>query len=142
MKTSESRYSQCFYFTANSLARKIEKLAQKIWKKVDLSPSHAYLLLTVLDEPGIQPGLLSDHLQLTPSTVTRLIEKLEEKKLVVRTSEGKITNLYPTPKAKELKPILINCVVEFNKAYMDLLGAEESAKVVKSMLKMADKLED
>ncbi|MGZ8559485.1 MAG: MarR family winged helix-turn-helix transcriptional regulator [Chitinophagaceae bacterium] len=84
MKTSDSKYCQCLYFTANALARKIEKLAKESWSKVELSPSHAYLLMLSIEQPGIQPTALAEHLQLQPSTITRLIDKLEEKKLVVR----------------------------------------------------------
>jgi len=140
MKTTDSKYSQCLYFTANSLARKIEKLAQESWSKVDLSPSHAYLLMMVIEEPGVQPGFIAEHLQLQPSTVTRLIEKLEEKKLLIRTTEGKLTNVYPTPKGKELSPALKECRNEFYSNYAAVLGKEESARLVQNMGKMADKL--
>lgn len=140
MKTSDSKYCKCLYFTANSLARKIDKLAQESWSKVDLSPSHAYLLMMVLEEPGIQPGLLADHLQLQPSTVTRLVEKLEEKKLLVRTTEGKVTNVYPSPKGKDLLPKLKECLHEFYTRYAAILGKDESAKLVQQMGKVADKL--
>jgi MarR family transcriptional regulator, organic hydroperoxide resistance regulator len=140
VKTSDSKYCKCLYFTANSLARKIDKLAQESWSKVDLSPSHAYLLMMVLEEPGIQPGLLADHLQLQPSTVTRLIEKLEEKKLLVRTTEGKTTNVYPSPKGKDLLPKLKECLHEFYSRYSAILGKDESAKLVQTMGKVADKL--
>ena len=141
MKTSESRYCKCLYFSANALARKVEKLAVESWKPVDLSPSHAYVLLMVIEEPGVQPGNISDQLQLTPSTITRLIEKLEEKKLVIRTSEGKITNVYPTPKAKQLYPELINCANHFGETYTHIFGKEESCTMVQNISKMADKLE-
>ena len=140
MKTSDSKYHQCLYFTSNALARKIEKLAQESWRKVDLSPSHAYLLMLAIEEPGIQPTALAEHLQLQPSTITRLIEKLEEKKLLVRTTEGKITNVYPTPKGKDLAPKLRECVNEFYNSYSAILGKEESAKLVQSIGKFADKL--
>ena len=80
MKTTESKYCKCLYFTANALARKIEKLALESWSKIGLSPSHAYLLLLVLEEPGIQPTGIAEQLQLQPSTITRLLEKMEEKK--------------------------------------------------------------
>ena len=140
MKTSDSKYNQCLYFTANALARKIEKLALESWSKVDLSPSHAYLLMLVIEEPGIQPTALAEHLQLQPSTITRLIEKLEEKKLLVRTTEGKMTNVYPTPKGKDLSPKLRECVNEFYNSYSTILGKEESAKLVQSIGKFADKL--
>ena len=142
MKTSMSKYAQCLYFTSAALARKVEKLASESWKKVNLSPSHAYLLIAVLEEPGMQPSGLADQLQLQPSTITRLIEKLEEKKLVVRTTEGKITNVYPTPKAKELQPKLMECLQEFFLKSSKVLGKEESTKMAQTMARMADKLED
>jgi DNA-binding MarR family transcriptional regulator len=128
------------YFSSQAMARKIEKLASEIWKQVDLSPSHAYLLMMVLDEPGIQPSALVEELLLTPSTITRLMEKLEEKKLLVRTTEGKLTNVYPTPRAKELQPRLKECLDEFYKTYSNVLGKEESSQMVQRMNKITDKL--
>ncbi len=140
MKTTDSKYYQCLYFTSNALARKIEKLAQESWSKVDLSPSHGYLLMLAIEEPGIQPTSIAEHLQLQPSTITRLIEKLEEKKLLVRTTEGKITNVYPTPKGKEMMPKLKECVNDFYSNYSTILGKDESARLVQSIGKFADKL--
>lgn len=142
MNTSDSRFSQCLYFSSNAFARKIEKLAQESWKPVGLSPSHGYLLMAVVDEPGIQPGLLANHLQLQPSTITRLIEKLEEKKLVVRTTEGKITNVYPTPKAKDMYGKMQACIYNFYSAHSALLGKEDAKKMVQQLIKLADKLND
>ena len=128
------------YFVSNALARKIEKIALQSWEKVNLSPSHAYLLMLAIQEPGIQPMALSEELQLQPSTITRLIEKLEQKKLLVRTFEGKLTNVYPTPKAKELLPKMKQCVADFYESYSEILGKEESIKLIQSMNKIADKL--
>ncbi len=141
MKTSESKYCNCLYFTANALARKIEKLATESWKKLDLSPSHAYLLLLVLEEPGMQAGQIAEQLQLTPSTITRLIEKLEERKLVIRAAEGKLTNVYPSQKGKDMKPQLKHCVDEFYEKCVKILGKEESKTFIRHMNVMADKLE-
>ena len=141
MKMKDSKYSQCLYFTSAALARKVERLATASWKKVDLAPSHAYLLMALLDEPGIQPSALSNELHLQPSTITRLIEKLEDKKLVVRTTEGKITNVYPTPKAKAMWPELKACMTQFCQQYSKILGDEESKRLVRDMGKLADKLE-
>jgi DNA-binding MarR family transcriptional regulator len=141
MKSSNSRFNKCLYFSTNALARKVEKLAVESWKKIDLAPSHAYLLLMVLENPGMQPGNIAEEMQLTPSTITRLIEKLEEKKLVIRTTEGKLTNVYPTPKGKELLPKMKVCMGDFTKTYMDILGADESLRMVQHINKLTDKLE-
>lgn len=140
MKVSESVFSQCLYFSTNALARKTEKLAQESWGKVDLTPSHAYLLLLVLDRPGIQPGVISSELQLKPSTITRLIAKLEEKNLLYRTTEGKIANVFPTAKGKSLLPELKACQEEFCTRYLGMLGKSESDQFVSNILKVADKI--
>ena len=140
MKTSESKFCSCLYFTTNALARKVEKLAVESWKKIGLAPSHAYLLKLVIDEPGMQAGVLAEQLQLTPSTITRLIEKLEEKKLVTRVTEGKTTNVFPTQKAKEMKSQIKQCIEEFHEKYVKILGKEESKQFIQNMNTMADKL--
>jgi DNA-binding MarR family transcriptional regulator len=140
MKAANSKFCQCLYFSSNALARKVEKLANESWKKVGLSPSHAYLLMLSIEEPGIQPSELVKQLLLTPSTITRLIEKLEEKKLVVRTTEGKLTNVYPTPKAKAMLPELKDCLDDFYNKYVSFLGKDESARMTQSINKLVDKL--
>jgi MarR family transcriptional regulator, organic hydroperoxide resistance regulator len=139
-KLSDAYYNKCIYFVSNALARKIEKMAQESWDKVNLSPSHGYLLMLVLENPGIQPMVLSEELHLSPSTITRLIEKLEQKKLAARIYEGKITNVYPTPKAKELLPKLKECVNDFYASYSSVLGKDESTKLIQTMNRIADKL--
>jgi MarR family transcriptional regulator, organic hydroperoxide resistance regulator len=140
MKACDSRYSQCLYFASSALSRKVEKLATECWAPVGLSPSHGYLLMIAIEEPGVQPSFLVEQLQLTPSTITRLIEKLEEKKLVVRTTEGKITSVFPTAKATEMKPLLKQCVAHFYALYSQALGVEPSAALAASMCSTADQL--
>lgn len=140
MKCSESKYAKCLYFTTNALARKVEKLAIESWKPLGLSPSHAYLLMMAIEEPGLPAGTIANHLQLTPSTVTRLIEKLEEKKLLVRVAEGKQSNVYPTTKAKDMLPQLKNCVQDFYKRYSEAIGKTESSNIVSTINAVADRL--
>lgn len=142
MKCSDSRYSGCLYFASNALARKMEKLANASWKKAGLPVSHAYLLMSVIENPGIQPIALCGQLQLSPSTITRLVEKLEEKRLVVRTTEGKITNIYPTPRAKEMLPLMKSCVKEFALNWARMLGQEEGFRLARNINRISDKLED
>jgi len=141
MKISDSRYCKCLYFSSNALARKMEKLALESWKPVNLSPSHAYLLMLVIDRPGAQPGALAEEMQLTPSTITRLLEKLEERKLVIRNSEGKMINVFPTAKAKEMLGKLKDCVHHFSEAYSSIIGKEEGMKMVQHINKITDQLQ-
>jgi len=140
MKSSESKYCRCLYFSANALARKTEKLARQSWDPVGLSPSHAYLLMLVNSEPGVQPGMLGEQLQLAPSTITRLIEKLEKQKLLIRTFEGRVANVYPTPRGKALQPELEKALHHFYESYSNILGKEMSSNLVKTMNEVTDRL--
>ena len=140
MKTSDSKYCKCLYFTTNALARKVEKLAIEAWKPVNLSPSHAYLLMMVIEQPGVQPGNIAKELQLTPSTISRLIEKLEERNLLLRVTEGKITNVYPSSEGKNMLPELKSCLANFYSKYSAILGKQKSGEMVKAMAELADQL--
>ena len=140
MNASDSRYSNCMYFASGALARKVEKLALETWKETNLAPSHAYLLMIVLDKPGVQPTTLVAELLLAPSTITRLIEKLEQKKLVRRTTEGKITNVFPTAKAKSMHTQLQACVDRFYENVSGILGKEETSRMVHQINRITDKI--
>ena len=142
MKASNSRYSSCVYFATGALARKVERLACEAWEPVGLSPSHGYLLLMVLDEPGIQPNKLVKELLLSPSTITRLADKLELKKLVQRTSEGKVIKIFPTAKARALEPEMKACMGCFAEKYCEILGSEDCSMLTAALNKVTDKLSD
>lgn len=140
MKHSDSRYCDCMYFTAGALARKVEKLAVECWKPVGLSPSHAYLLLLVIDHPGIQPMGICTQLQLTPSTITRLIEKLEEKGLVTRTTEGKNTSVFPTVSASAILPHMKLCQEAFHKKQALAMDNVACQELLERMNKLSEEL--
>lgn len=128
------------YFSSAAFARKIEKLATESWKPVNLAPAHAYLLLFVLDKPGVQPGEIAKELMLQPSTITRFVEKLEEKNLLTRTVIGKTTNVYATNIATELLPKLQACSAHFYSNYATILGIEASTTLVQTMNQVTDRL--
>ena len=91
----------CLYFTANSFARIMTTLAEDEFKKTGLSPNYAFLVMLVCETPGITQKEISEYLQLTPSTITRFVDKLETKGLVKRTIEGKAVLLEPTAAGRE-----------------------------------------
>jgi len=76
LKKSDKYLSKCLYFTSNALARKLTKLAEEAFVPLGISPSYAFLLLLVHENPGITPSALSVELNLDPSTITRLADKM------------------------------------------------------------------
>ncbi len=126
MTKKDSKYCNCLYHSANAFSRVMTKLAESSFKSTGLAPSYAFLLMTVNEQPGMQPKDISCQLQLTPSTVTRLIEKLEYQGYLERKSVGRATQVFPTKKAADLKPELKKGWQNLYKAYSKVLGIDNS----------------
>jgi DNA-binding MarR family transcriptional regulator len=142
MEKKESKYCDCLYFAANALSRTLTKMAEEEFAITGLAPSHAFLLMAVDEKPGIQPKELSMHLQLTPSTVTRLIEKLEYKGIVERKSSGRCTEVYPTHKCHELEEKVKLAWKNLHNRYVELLGEEKVRELTSNIYATFHKLRE
>ena len=76
-----SKFDQCLYFNLAALNRKITKIWEQEFGKLDLSPSHGYVLAAIAEMPEISHKTLSELMELDPSTMTRFLDKLESKGL-------------------------------------------------------------
>ncbi|MEM9894822.1 MAG: MarR family transcriptional regulator [Bacteroidota bacterium] len=117
------------------------KISDEEFAVIGLSSSYAFLLMTVNEKQGIQPGEISQQMQLTPSTVTRLIEKMEYKGLLKRQSVGRTTEVYSTEKGLKLQPELKQVWQRLFKRYSEVLGKETAAKLTADIYASSQKLE-
>ncbi len=132
----------CLYFQSNNLARNLSRMADEAFRSVGLSPSHAFLLMKVIDEPGIQPSRLSEILGLTPSTITRLIEKMEYQGYLERASEGRATLVSPTNKCIAKESELRIAWKNLQKQYTEILGERYTEVLTEMTTKAIDQLEE
>jgi MarR family transcriptional regulator, organic hydroperoxide resistance regulator len=137
----DSKYCGCLYYSANALARIITKMAEDEFAVTGLTPSYAFLLMSIASNPGIQPTDLSREMLLTPSTITRLIEKLEHKGLVTRNNLGKITEVCPTEKGIALEKEVKQSWIQLYKKYSDILGEEQGKKLTAEIYSATKRLE-
>ena len=94
--------SSNLFFLSSALSRKLSAEADKQFAEFGLSNSHALLILLIDEHPNIQPSQLAEKLVLKPSTITRLVNKLERRKLVEKRSEGRSSHIVCTSKGSEL----------------------------------------
>ena len=141
MQDKSSKYCGCLYFASNALARNITRLAEEAYAPTGLAPSHAMLLMAVIDQPGIHPTAIAEILLLKPSTVTRFIEKLEQKGLARRETNGKFTEVYPTEAANVVQMKIKAAWMDLNRHYSDLLGKEAAVQLAAAAYQSAKKLE-
>ena len=108
---------------------------------VDLAPSYAFMVMAVNRNPGIQAGELADIMMLTPSTVSRLVDRLESRQLVKKHTEGRLVLIYPTPKSVEINDSIKAAWFKLYQRYVAVLGAEAAVSLTENIYSTALKLE-
>ncbi|MCW9705458.1 MarR family winged helix-turn-helix transcriptional regulator [Fodinibius salsisoli] len=111
--------SENIYFLTSALSRKLSGQADEAFATLGLSSSHALILVLVDNEPGVRPSQLAQKLYLKPSTITRLVQKLERRELVTKEAEGREKSIVCTSKGEEL-------AVEVEKTWQQLLKQKEA----------------
>lgn len=131
--SAEDYFHGCLYFTASSLARIITQMADEEFRSTGLSPTYAFLIMLVNDKQGISPSELSQKLNLAPSTITRLIDKLEIKGIIERKSEGKSSMTYSTDKGIALQKEIEVAWKRLHERYSEALGKKKGDELNKSI---------
>jgi len=141
--TDSGKYLEsCLYFTANSLARSITRMAEECFKPAGLSPSHAFLMMLVLETPGISPSELAGHLHLAPSTVTRLADSLIHKGLLGKSAKGKAVSIRPTEQGAKLGAEIAAAWKALYQTYSARLGEKAGRDLTRSIHLAARKLDE
>jgi DNA-binding MarR family transcriptional regulator len=138
---SNDLLSGCLYFTANSLARTITRMADEEFGRIGLVPSHAFLLMQALEEPGISQKDLAERLHLAQSTVSRFVDALVLRGFLEKRSQGKVTNIYPTDKVTEQLEEIHKAWKSLYRRYSAVLGEEEGRELTRLADRAHQKLE-
>ena len=125
MTRDDSILHNCLYFTANSLSRVITRMAEQEFMGTGLSPSHAFLIMLVNDQPGILQKELCELLNLAPSTVTRFIDTLMYRGFLTRQTKGKSTMVFPTKEGEALREPIHQAWKSLHMRYAKVLGLKE-----------------
>ncbi|MFB9326676.1 MarR family winged helix-turn-helix transcriptional regulator [Paenibacillus aurantiacus] len=137
----EAFLHECLYFTANRLSRAITRIADDAFATTGLTPAYGYLIRLVIASPGITQKELSEKLYITPSTLTRFIDKLEAKQLVRRQVSGKTVNVYPTDRGRELEQPIRDASRRLKATYETILGPDEAKALTASQESASEQLE-
>jgi len=137
MNKTESPYCKCLYYSSNALARIMTRMAEDCFAPAGLPPSYAFVVMSVNRYPGILSGELAEKMMLTPSTVTRLMEKLETQGLVKRVREGRKILVFPTPASVALNDMILHGWQELNLRITAVLGSEHAQTLTRDIFNAA-----
>lgn len=136
MSESSNTYrSCCLYFTANSLSRYINEMAEDAFKITGMAPSYGYLMLLLIDKAGLSQNELSEEMNVKASTMTRFIEKLVNKKYVTKVQDGRSALIFPTKLGMELKDPINKALAILFDMYCEKLGKEFAVKLTEDIHK-------
>ncbi|CAG5081492.1 Transcriptional regulator, MarR family protein [Thermobacillus xylanilyticus] len=134
-------FTDCLYFTANRLTRVITRMAEEEFARTGLSPAYAFLLMAVQERNGLTQKELGEVLHLTPSTVTRFVEKLERKLLVTTRQDGRMSRVYLTDKGRAMQEQIEECWSSLHERYAKVLGREEGDRLTRRLYEVSVELE-
>jgi DNA-binding MarR family transcriptional regulator len=82
--------------------------------------------MIVNENPGVHPGEISLQMQWAPSTVIRLIEKMEYRGYLKREHAGRTTEVYPKDTGMELNTKIKEAWANLYRQYAEVLGEQQA----------------
>lgn len=137
-------FEQCLFFNSNALARTVSRIWTEAYRQFDLSPQHAFLLRTVLAKPGLLPRELAEELHLSRSTITRFLDSLEKRELLIRQStanDGREFQIFPTQQAKAIHQALDETGENLTKQMQKIVGKDDLVMTVAKLREIQKELE-
>jgi len=138
-------FERCLYFNVNALSRTVNRIWTKAFKELGLSPSHAYLLRLVLEQPGLLQKDIAQQLKLEKSTVTRFLDVLQKKGYVRRqklaSGDRREQGILPTRKAEGIKDALNAKGDELYGRMLGTIGKDELTALIARLREVAQTIE-
>ena len=142
MSKEAPQLNNCLYFSVNALGRVLTKMAEEEFSITGLPPSYAFILRAANHVPGIQPKELSREMMLSPSTITRLVDKLVLRGFLTRQTEGRSCLIHPTQKSLDLEETIAVAWSNLHKRYCALLGEEIASELTTKAYQASKELEN
>ena len=133
LKETDKILHNCLYFTANSFAKKITRMAEEEFRTTGLSPSQAFIIMLAYENPGISPKLLCEHLNLAPSTITRFADTLKYRGYITKKTKGKNASISITKKGAKLYDKIAEAWTNLYLRYTKILGEKKSMNLTQSI---------
>lgn len=121
-KTVQESLDTCLFFTVKKLDRILNKMADEAFSKVGLTPTYAFIILILAEEDGKLQKDIARMLFIAPSTLTRFLEKLIQKRYVTTIVEGRTSRVYLTEIGRKAVPSIQLAWDDLHHMYGDVIG--------------------
>ena len=126
-------FEQCLYFNTTALARVLEREWTRAFKPFGLTPSQAFMLRLVLQQPGSLQSELAKEMVIARPTATRVLDGLQKLELVERrptANDARELAIFPTAAASAMEQELNTASGEVTRRLKKELGPDGFSQVV------------
>lgn len=118
----------------------MNKMAEEAFQSINLSPNYAFILLAILEKPGISQKELCSLIHIQPSTMTRFIDKLQKRGLISLRQRGRTSQLFLTKKGEKQKDALEKAWAQLHESYVRVIGQYESRQLAQAFDRIGNAL--
>ncbi len=115
---------ECSFYTSTKLGRIFSNKTEEIFAPLGLGGNYALLLTALYEFKSVTPLVIADAISLSPSTITRFVDKLIIKGFVTKEISGKNSIVTLTKKGEEIYPLLLEGWNKLRDFYIESLGEE------------------
>jgi DNA-binding MarR family transcriptional regulator len=123
-----------------TVARRLRRVSFDTLAPWDIAPSHARALSVLTRHGAMRPSALSEHLHITPRSVTELVDTLQERGLVSRDKDPgdrRATIVALTPEGERLSQALRAARASEGERVFGSLSATDRAHLRRILSKLA-----
>lgn len=132
-------FEDCLLFNVRSLERRLSKVAIESFKKINMHPTHGYILNYVAKNDNTKVIEIARNIDLEQSTVTRMIQTLITDGYLKKGNECSKVQIYLTPKGEQIIPEIEKCWAQFNDSYEKVLTTTEINNLKNSIISFKEK---
>ena len=130
-----SYFENCMYFSVNQLARHLNRIADDAFKELDITPTQGFALIAVGELDKHTPSEIAMELEMTPSTITRFLDRLEKVGYIARKYFGRNTEINLTPKGKQTLVKVSECWGKIHDDNVKVFSEELAKTITKKTVK-------
>jgi DNA-binding MarR family transcriptional regulator len=135
----DQHWSESLYVSMAKAYRNISRVAEEAFTTSDLSPSHGALMLLLDEWKELSPMEIASSIDVSPSTATRLLDKLARLALIERRYEGIHSYVTLSTKGQQKIPEIQGCFDDMERRLKNVVTSRLRDRAISVSLDMTDR---
>lgn len=99
-------FSNCILYNVKKFERELSRIIEEEFNELGMHHTYAYILTFVAAHDYVKTKDIASTLNLSSSTVTRMITKLEDDNLIIKGSENSPVDISLSDSGREFMPLI------------------------------------